>query len=100
MRGMGFLLTAWALFICCAATALAAGEPGNPFTVLTSEQLKSMIDRNEPGLVLIDTRTAGEYQEAHIKGALSIPWAKLEKDTSVLNFPRESAILFYCNGHA
>jgi rhodanese-related sulfurtransferase len=100
MKGMGFVLTALALFICCAAVALAAEKPGEPFTVVTSGQLKSMIDRDEPGLLLIDTRTTGEYQEAHIKGALSIPWARLEKDTSVLNFPRESALLFYCNGLA
>ena len=57
-----------------------------------------MIDRKEPGLTLVDTRSSGEYQDAHIKGALNIPWARLEKDPSVLNFPKDAKILFYCTG--
>ena len=79
----------------CWVTSVIAGEV---FTVISSEELKAMIDRKEPGLVLVDTRSAEEYQDAHIKGALSIPWARLEKDPAVLDFPKESKLLFYCSG--
>ena len=68
------------------------------FTAITSEELRAMIERKEQHLVLVDTRSHGEYQDAHIKGALNIPWARLEKDPSALNFPKDSNLLFYCSG--
>lgn len=83
---------------CLLLLGIRSEASADVFTVVTSEELKAMIDRNEPGLVLVDTRSSGEYQEAHIKGAVSIPWSTLEKNPAVLDFPRESKILFYCTG--
>lgn len=91
----GYLLLVIVGLLLCGVTSVVAGDV---FTVITSEELKAMIDRKEPDLVLVDTRSSEEYQEAHIKGAVSIPWAKLEKNALVLNFPKESKVLFYCSG--
>ncbi len=69
-----------------------------PYTVVTSEELSVMIERQEPGLVVIDARNPEEFQVEHIRTAVNIPWPKLEKDRTPLNFPKESKIVFYCNG--
>lgn len=94
MKSFCLMLVIFGLLL-CGVTSVVAGEV---FTVITSEQLKARIDCNEPDLVLVDTRSSGEYQEAHIKGAVSIPWANLEKNPAALNFPKESKVLFYCTG--
>lgn len=80
------------------SVAWAAGKPAEPFTVITSEEVKEMIDRQEPGLVVIDARTPGEYQEVHIKGAVNIPWPMLEKNPALLNMAKDAKLVFYCNG--
>jgi len=68
------------------------------YKVVTSEQLKALIDDKTPGLVLIDARNPEEYQEVHIKSALNIPLPKLEKDRSLLQVPKDARLVFYCNG--
>ncbi len=100
MKNFALLVTAMVMLLAGAITAVAAEKPaGEPYTVVTSQELKAMIDAVEPGLAVIDTRTNEEYQEAHIRGAISIPWARLENDRSLLDFPKESKVVFYCTGH-
>lgn len=78
--------------------AVAAEKAKDPFKVLTSEELKAMVDQKTPGLVVVDARSADEYQEVHIKNALSIPLAKLEKDATLLPAAKDTKLVFYCNG--
>jgi len=92
------LLTLTLTLLAAAATAFSAEKPLEPFTVVTSEETKAMLDRHEPGLVVIDARSPGEFQEVHIKGAINIPWTLLEKDSTLLNMPKDAKLLFYCNG--
>jgi rhodanese-related sulfurtransferase len=80
------------------SAAIAAGKPLEPFTVVTSEETKAMIDRKDPGLVVIDARSPGEYQEVHIKGAVNIPWPMLEKNPALMNMAKDAKLVFYCNG--
>lgn len=94
MRSSYLLMVVAGLLLCWATPVIA----GDVFTYITSEELKTRVDLKEPGLVLVDTRSTEEYQEAHIKGAISIPWVRLEKDPAALNFPKDSKILFYCTG--
>jgi 3-mercaptopyruvate sulfurtransferase SseA len=87
------------LLLASALPALAAEkENTEPYTVVTSEELKAMLDHEEPGLVIIDARNPEEFQEVHIRSAVNIPWPKLEKDGTLLTFPKEAKIAFYCNG--
>jgi 3-mercaptopyruvate sulfurtransferase SseA len=87
------------LLIAAALPALAAEKEKNEvYTVVTSEELKAMLDRQEPGLVIIDARNPEEFQEVHIRSAVNIPWPRLEKDKTLLTFPKDSKIVFYCNG--
>ncbi len=78
--------------------AIAADKVKAPFKVLTSEELKTVIDQKAPGLIVIDSRSAEEYQEVHIKNALSIPLSKLEKDAGLLPAAKDARLVFYCNG--
>lgn len=94
------------MFVVMAVLLLVAVLPGmaaekgkaEPYTVVTSEDLEAMLDRQEPDMVVIDARNPEEYQEVHIRTAVNIPWPKLEKDKTLLNFPKETKLIFYCNG--
>jgi rhodanese-related sulfurtransferase len=78
--------------------AVASDKDKVPYKVLTSEELKNLIDQNTPGLVVVDARSAEEYQEVHIKNAISIPLSKLEKDATLLTMSKGAKLVFYCNG--
>jgi rhodanese-related sulfurtransferase len=67
------------------------------FRIVTTDQLKEMIDQKQ-ALVLIDSRTPQEYQEAHIKGAISIPEKKLNENKALLPEDKSSLLVIYCNG--
>lgn len=90
--GMMLLLLAMSAVVCLAAEKTKEGFP-----IITSEQLKGLLDSKEK-IVLIDARSTQEYQEAHILTAISIPLSALEKDSSLLTAPKRDRLLFYCNG--
>lgn len=88
-----------AALVAVASLAFAAEKKQEPFRVVTSEEVKAMIERHEPGLVVIDARTPAEYQEVHIKGAVNLPLPELEKKPALLDFPKDGKLVFYCNGY-
>lgn len=92
------MMTAICALLATVSAAFSADRQAEPYTVVTSEETKAMIDRQEPGLVVIDARSPREYQEVHIKGAVNIPWQMLENNPSVLDLPKNSKLVFYCNG--
>jgi rhodanese-related sulfurtransferase len=78
--------------------ALAAEKENASYKVLSSEELKALTEQTAPGLIVVDARSVEEYQEVHIKNAISIPLSKLEKDSSLLPTSKEARLVFYCNG--
>lgn len=76
-------------------------------TLVDAAKAKSLIDG---GAKAIDARVANEYAEAHIKGAMSVPYK--EKSTKAADFDasqdsfdlsklpadKNAAMVFYCNG--
>jgi rhodanese-related sulfurtransferase len=46
--------------------------------------------------VLLDVRPAGEYEQAHLEGAVSIPIDEIEQRADEL--PEDAEILVYCRG--
>jgi 3-mercaptopyruvate sulfurtransferase SseA len=93
-----FVVMVGVLLISSLASMAAEKGKAEPYTVVTSEELKAMLDRQESGMVVIDARNPEEYQEVHIRMAVNIPWPKLEKDRTLLTFPKEDKLVFYCNG--
>lgn len=93
-----FAVTAGLLLVVVLPSMAAEKRGTEPYRVVTSEELQAMLDRQEPGMVIIDARNPEEYQEVHIRTAVNIPWPRLEKDKTLLNFPKETKLIFYCNG--
>ena len=45
-------------------------------------------------VIWVDTRTAGEFAEGHIQGAVSLP--AYEQDAGLLELPQDKEIIVYC----
>jgi len=69
-----------------------------PFTVITPRQLKAMMENKETVTVVIDSRSRGEYDQAHIPGAKSLPLHQMTADLSQLGPHNDSKLVFYCSG--
>ncbi len=93
----------WIVIIAAALLAsLATAAPwafcaDQQFTIISTEQLKTMVDGKKE-LLLIDARSKEEYQEAHIEGAISIPDKVFDENTALLPVDKNSLLVFYCNG--
>ena len=67
------------------------------FKIVSTDELKAMLAEGKP-LTLIDSRSPQEYQEAHIKGAISIPEKELQKNAALLPGDKSALLVIYCNG--
>ena len=98
MHGTRKTARTWLLTGMLLAAALSAARAAETeITIISTDQLKAMIEEKK-GFLLIDARTREEYQEAHITGALSIPENKIEGSPSLLPADKNRLIVFYCNG--
>ena len=48
----------------------------------------------DPNVLFVDARTAQEYTQGHVKGAISVPVADVDKYLSRL--PQDKALIVYC----
>lgn len=99
------VMTGWS-----AGTTFAAGmaevrqeaERGG-YRLLTSEELRDLVNRDQSGLLLVDTRQDWEYAAGHIQGAVNFPmeptWlARLTRRGELEQFlgpDRDRSIVFY-----
>ena len=62
------------------------------------EDLKSMIEKKEPGFVVVDVQPKGAYDLGHVKGAINFPWTADVKNPGRL--PKNKILILYCDcGH-
>jgi len=88
-----------ALFLVCwVATADIQAAENGPAAIVTAEELKALLDAGGSGCVLVDARTPEEYQEVHIRGAISIPVNNFEESRNLLPEDKTARLIFYCNG--
>lgn len=95
------LLVVLCLILSILLTACTAGNDSvfmnqseNSYQRITAEKAKEMMDAGN--VVVVDVRTAEEYQEAHISGAVLVPYESMG-DTLLDALPDEDAILLvYC----
>ena len=87
------------LLVMTILVALPLAVFGADYGTITSAELKALIDRNEPGLVIIDSRSQSQYEETHIKGALNIPLTDLEQNPALPEVPKDARLVFYCSGN-
>src|SRR5512137_112717 len=81
------------IFLGLAAAALAQTE----YKIVNTDQVKEMVAQKQ-AFILIDARSPQEYQEAHIKDAISIPEKELQKNLALLPEDKSALLVIYCNG--
>jgi phage shock protein E len=52
----------------------------------------------KPKAVVVDTRTAQEFEQGHIPGAINIPPERMKAEASRLPRDRSAPVIFYCRG--
>ena len=79
--------------------AASTAEEADPSCkTINTEDLKVWLDKKPKDLVVVDARNTEEYQEVHIKGAISIPEPKWDEYKHLLPAGKSAPIVFYCNG--
>jgi rhodanese-related sulfurtransferase len=78
---------------------LGATASGGEYGTITSVELKALIDKSEPGLVIIDSRSQSQYEENRIKGAVSLPLMDMEQNPALPDVPKDARLVFYCSGN-
>lgn len=67
----------------------------NTFEQITPEKAKEIMD-TQKNYVILDVRTAEEFQEGHIKGAILIPDYEIVEKAEEILTDKEQLILVYC----
>lgn len=65
--------------------------------LIDTEGLRKMLAAGVP-LLVFDARNPEEYQEVHIKGAMSLPEPRFVEYTHLLPADKSATLVFYCNG--
>lgn len=63
-----------------------------PIETVSAKMLDYFAEK--PDVLIIDLREPESYARSHIKGAVSIPYGKLEGDCK---FPKDKILVFYCD---
>lgn len=70
-----------------------SSAPGNGFTDISADQLKSMMDTDK-NIVLVDVRETDEYDQGHIQGSLLLPTSEIQQRLKEL--PADKTIVLVC----
>ncbi|MCI5224031.1 MAG: rhodanese-like domain-containing protein, partial [Candidatus Electrothrix sp. AR4] len=82
-----------------ASTELVTIKPTKDgYRLIDTGSLKKLLDAEPDDLVVVDARNSEEYQEVHIKGAISVPQKKFKQYAHLLPKEKSVRIIFYCNG--
>ena len=82
------------------ALLLLAGCGAQPeestYRQITAEEATAMMEEEESGYLILDVRTAGEYSEKHIPGAINVPNETIGNQDIPELPDKEQLILVYC----
>lgn len=82
------------LFIAVSALAATADD----FKIITTDELKAMLDAKKSGFMLIDTRTKEEYEDAHIMTAVNLTEKSFEHTAAEIIKDKNTLLIMYCSG--
>lgn len=71
------------------------GCGSSSITKITAEEGKTMLDENQE-IILLDVRTASEYNEGHIENALLLPLDQIESKASETIPDKDAVYIIYC----
>ena len=87
------LYAALALTVLASVLLAPSFTPRGGYGDVTVQEARRLIE-DKPGLVILDVRTASEYEEGHIEGAVNIPVQELSVRFDELSIDDE--LLVYC----
>jgi len=90
-----FCIIPFLLVLMAYTACLQAAEA--KYKLITTDELKNLLD-TKASMTVIDARNPEEYQEVHIKGAISLPIKQWDKYVDRLPADKSAKIIFYCNG--
>jgi phage shock protein E len=90
-----------------AGTALAADPPAAPApapaaasastaTPISQADLLARLERKDPDLVVLDVRTAAEFDAGHVPGARNVPHDQLPAKLPELSSLKDKQVVLYC----
>lgn len=79
--------------LCCGPLACQT-QTGVP-THMAQAELMSLIQMGQPPIIL-DVRTAREYNRGHVPGAIRVPFYAINKHLDKLPEPRDQPVVVYC----
>jgi len=82
------------------ATAAWAAGGGVAFKTITAEDLKAELDGGKSKVFLVDARTAEEYRQGHLPGAISVPPNLFGAMAGYLPANKSIPLVFYCRGYS
>ncbi len=74
-------------------SALASAEIKN--NIIAENNLKDLLDAEDPSIYVLSIRSAEHYDEGHIAGAANIPWGP-GMERSFATLPKDKTIAVYC----
>ena len=92
-RERRLLYVALALTVVASVLLAPSLLPRGGYGDVTVQEARRLIE-DKPGMVLLDVRTASEYEEGHIEGAVNIPVQELSVRFDELS--PEDELLVYC----
>lgn len=72
----------------------ASAQPEATMGYITPADTKALMDSED--VTLLDVRTQEEYSEAHIEGALLVPYDEISQHTDVLPADKDAPVIVYC----
>jgi rhodanese-related sulfurtransferase len=79
-----------------ALIAAAPAFPEEEIARISQKEMKEMIDKGA-GAVIVDNRPGVDYDQQHIKGALSLPWDMDIAAQARKILPKDKLIVTYCD---
>ncbi|MBR6580474.1 MAG: rhodanese-like domain-containing protein [Ruminococcus sp.] len=70
-------------------------EAADAYVQITHEEAKALMN-NEENYIILDVRTAEEFNEAHIDGAILIPDYEISEKAAEILTDKNQLILVYC----
>ena len=57
---------------------------------------QELLEADTNNVVIVDVRTAAEFQEGHVPNAINIPLSKIIDNPAILTSSKEKPIVLYC----
>ncbi len=89
------LLACAGILVAASLLALSQDEgASSDFPRVKAEELKKMIENKAPDILVVSNDPQESFDESHIPGAVSLPWAAQLK--MPVNLPRNKTLILYC----